>query len=36
MKFAATRPYAKPEAAERKLIELANGYWPVSDVSGRF
>jgi len=31
MKFAADRPYADPEAAARKLIELANAVEAVQD-----
>ena len=31
MKFAADRPYADPEAAARKLIEIANSVEPVQD-----
>jgi len=31
MKFAANRPYADPEAAARKLIELANSVEAVQD-----
>ena len=31
MKFAAARPYADPEAAARKLIELANSVEAVQD-----
>jgi len=31
MKFATTRPYADPEAAARKLIELANAVEAVQD-----
>jgi hypothetical protein len=31
MKFAATRPYADPEAAARKLIEIANSVEAVQD-----
>jgi hypothetical protein len=31
MKFAAARPYAAPEAAARKLIEIANSVEAVQD-----
>jgi hypothetical protein len=31
MKFAQTRPYADPEAAARKLIEIANSVEAVQD-----
>jgi hypothetical protein len=31
MKFAADRPYANPEAAARKLVEIANAVEPVQD-----
>ena len=31
MKFVADRPYADPEAAARKLMELANAFEPVQD-----
>ena len=31
MKFAATRPYADPEVAARKLIELANSIEAAQD-----
>jgi hypothetical protein len=31
MKFATTRPYANPEAAARKLIEIANAVEAVQD-----
>jgi hypothetical protein len=31
LKFAATRPYADPEAAARKLIEIANSVEAVQD-----
>jgi hypothetical protein len=31
MKFATTRPYATPEAAARKLIEIANSVEAVQD-----
>jgi hypothetical protein len=31
MKFADARPYANPEAAARKLIELANSVEAVQD-----
>jgi hypothetical protein len=31
MKFAAVRPYAEPEAAARKLIEIANSVEAVQD-----
>jgi hypothetical protein len=31
MKFAAARPYADPEAAARKLIEIANSVEAVQD-----
>ena len=31
MKFAAVRPYANPEAAARKLIEIANSVEAVQD-----
>ena len=31
MKFAAVRPYADPEAAARKLIEIANSVEAVQD-----
>jgi hypothetical protein len=31
MKFAANRPYADPEAAARKLIEIANSVEAVQD-----
>jgi hypothetical protein len=31
MKFATTRPYANPEAAARKLIEIANSVEAVQD-----
>jgi hypothetical protein len=31
MKLAETRPYATPEAAARKLVELATGVAPVQD-----
>jgi hypothetical protein len=29
MKFAADRPFANPETAARKLIELANAFEPI-------
>ncbi|MET4072759.1 hypothetical protein ABID58_007590 [Bradyrhizobium sp. S3.2.6] len=31
MKLAEARPYAKPEAAARKLLELAAGVQPIDD-----
>lgn len=31
MKFAADRPYADPEKAARKLVEIANATEPVQD-----
>jgi hypothetical protein len=31
MKFAAPRPFADPEAAARKLMEIANSVEPVQD-----
>jgi hypothetical protein len=31
MKFVAPRPFADPEAAARKLVELANAFEPVQD-----
>jgi hypothetical protein len=31
MKYVADRPFADPEAAARKLIELANAFEPVQD-----
>ena len=31
MKFAANRPLAEPEAAARKLVEMASGIEPVQD-----
>ena len=31
MKFAVDRPYANPETAARKLIEIANAVEPVQD-----
>jgi hypothetical protein len=31
MKFVEPRPFADPEAAARKLIELANAFEPVQD-----
>jgi hypothetical protein len=31
MKFAATRPYSDPEAAARKLVEIANSVEAVQD-----
>jgi hypothetical protein len=31
MKFAAARPFADPEAAARKLMEIANSVEPVKD-----
>ena len=31
MKFAADRPYADPEVAARKLMELANAFEPIQD-----
>ena len=31
MKFAPDRPYADPEKAARKIIEIANGVEPVQD-----
>ena len=31
MKFVNTRPFADPEAAARKIIELANEFEPVQD-----
>jgi hypothetical protein len=31
MKFVAPRPFADPEVAARKLIELANAFEPVRD-----
>jgi hypothetical protein len=31
MKFVAARPFADPEAAARKLVELANAFEPVQD-----
>ena len=30
-KFVASRPYADPEAAMRKILELANAFTPVQD-----
>jgi hypothetical protein len=34
MKFAAERPFANPETAARKMLELANAFEPIQD--GRF
>jgi hypothetical protein len=34
MKFATERPYADPEAAARKLIEIANSVEAVQDFKG--
>jgi hypothetical protein len=34
MKFAAERPYADPEKAARKLIEIANSVEAVQDRAG--
>ena len=31
MEFVADRPFADPEAAARKLVELANAFEPVQD-----
>ena len=31
MKFAADRPFANPENAARKLVELANAFEPIQD-----
>ena len=31
MKFGEPRPYANPEAAARKIVELANAVEPVQD-----
>jgi hypothetical protein len=31
MKFVAARPYADPEVAARKIIEIANAFEPVQD-----
>ena len=31
MKFAAARPYAEPEAAARRLMQIARGIEPVQD-----
>jgi hypothetical protein len=31
MKFAADRPFARPETAVRKLTELANAFEPIQD-----
>ena len=31
MKFVASRPYADPEAAMRKILELANAFAPVQE-----
>ena len=31
MKFVSTRPYADPDAAARKLMEIANAIEPVQD-----
>jgi hypothetical protein len=31
MKFVAPRPFAVPEAAARKLVELANAFEPIQD-----
>jgi hypothetical protein len=31
MKFVAPRPYADPEAAAKKLLELANAFKPIQD-----
>jgi hypothetical protein len=31
MKFVAPRPFADPEVAARKLIELANAFEPIQD-----
>jgi hypothetical protein len=31
MKFAAARPYAEPEAAARKLLELANAFETIQE-----
>ena len=31
MKFVTDRPFADPDAAARKLIELANAFEPVQD-----
>lgn len=31
MKYVTTRPFADPDAAARKLIEIANGVEPVQD-----
>jgi hypothetical protein len=33
MKFVDTRPFADPEAASRKLLEIANSVEPVQDGS---
>ncbi len=30
-KFVASRPYADPEAAMRKILELANAFVPIQD-----
>jgi hypothetical protein len=35
MKFAEARPYADPDAASRKLIEIANSVEAVQDGRGR-
>ena len=32
MKFVEPRPYADPEAAARKLMELANAFEPIQDA----
>jgi hypothetical protein len=34
MTFAAGRPYADPEAAARKLVEIANSVEAVQDTAG--
>ncbi len=31
MKFVAARPFADPEVAARKLLELANAFEPIQD-----
>ena len=31
MKFVASRPYADPEAAMRKILEIANAFTPIQD-----
>ena len=31
MKFMASRPFADPEVAARKIVELANAFEPVQD-----